>query len=172
MAPNAKQHTWPLNLQQLSSPNWLGVHERCFVQGPKGHACRLISSRFSSLNSDPYKLTATGLVSVSDLFFFINSYRKSHLFKCTMVKLLVIKLAHLLTCRRPLLVDRMPMEELGSTCSAREESLFIKARALWRETCFLRFVSISSRHWRAMSVSSFVEPGNEGLPQLKKKVKY
>ena len=52
----------------------------------------------------------------------------------------------------------MPMLEFGSTWRARVQRRLIKARARCWETCFLRLVSMTSRHWRTVSTPSFVAP--------------
>lgn len=52
----------------------------------------------------------------------------------------------------------MPTLALGSTCKQRVTSRFTKAIALCRVTCFLRLVSITSRHCSTMMMSSFGAP--------------
>lgn len=50
------------------------------------------------------------------------------------------------------------MLEFGSTWRARVQRRLMKARARCWETCFLRLVSMTSRHWRTISTPSFVAP--------------
>lgn len=68
----------------------------------------------------------------------------------------------LLTCINILLVAKMPMLEFGSTWRARVQRRLMKARARCWETCFLRLVSMTSRHWRTVSTPSFVAPETAG----------
>ena len=52
----------------------------------------------------------------------------------------------------------MPMLALGSTCILSVHSRLTNAIALCRVTCFLRLVSITSRHCSTMMMSSFGAP--------------
>ncbi len=65
---------------------------------------------------------------------------------------------HWLTCISVLLAARMPTLESGSRCRLSVLSLFRKPCALCRVTCFLRLVSMTSRHCSTIAVSSFVPP--------------
>lgn len=50
------------------------------------------------------------------------------------------------------------MLEFGRTWRARVQRRLMKARARCWETCFLRLVSMTSRHWRTISTPSLVAP--------------
>lgn len=69
-----------------------------------------------------------------------------------------------LTCINILLVAKMPMLELGRTWRARVQRRLMKARARCWETCFLRLVSMTSRHWSTISTPSLVAPETADRP--------
>lgn len=58
----------------------------------------------------------------------------------------------------------MPMLELGRTWRARVQRRLMKARARCWETCLLRLVSMTSRHWSTISTPSLVAPETADTP--------
>lgn len=58
----------------------------------------------------------------------------------------------------------MPMLEFGRTWRARVQRRLMKARARCWDTCFLRLVSMISRHWRTISTPSLVAPKTGDIP--------
>lgn len=91
-----------------------------------------------------------------------NVHQTKH--HCCTVRTLLYSFASLLTCINVLLVAKMPMLEFGSTWRARVQRRLTKARARCWETCFLRLVSMTSRHWRTISTPSFVAPKTADIP--------
>ncbi len=69
--------------------------------------------------------------------------------------------AHTLTCMAALLAVRSPTLALGSTCRLSMLSRLMNAIALCRVTCFLRRVSMASRHCSTMMMSSLGAPETE-----------
>lgn len=66
-----------------------------------------------------------------------------------------------LTCRMVLLADKTPMLALGSTCRLSVLRRFRYDITLWRDTCFLRRITMASKQRSAISTSSLDRPATD-----------